>query len=124
MDEKMTDREYVESRVGACTASYINCGMTDSYWAIRKDSDGQELCRVYCGALAGEAPVWSHAKAIAEVEEEIDLAKRIRKQVEHGMDWDGGFGVKQWDDAWIPVADRLLASAQARLRELKQGMKV
>ena len=114
------DEEYVRARWGDCTASYINCGMSSSYWSVRRESDGQELCREYCGALKGDDPAWSAARAfteqrerdIAEVQEEIEyvssfawLPSRSGKREEH------------------PVWQRILAVEQARLAELRRGMK-
>ena len=118
----MTDEEYVRARWGDCTASYINCGMSSSYWSVRRESDGQELCREYCGALKGDDPAWSAARGfteqrereIAEVEEEI-------AELESHILCYGNGSVE--DERMICVYQRILAVEQARLAELRGGMK-
>ncbi len=122
----MDDREFLEQHVGPCTASYINCGMADSYWAIRKDEDGQEFCRCYCGAMAGASPAWAEArrilearlKAIAEVEEEM-------RWLEHYL---GGTVIlgppsEKWREPEASVLKRILTREQIHLSALKSGMR-
>jgi hypothetical protein len=114
----MDDEQYVRERYPEAIAAYSNQGMTDSHWVVLVKPYGDELVRLYSGALCGEGPVWEKARAfteerekqIAEVNTELNLLYKVGNC---------GFDTKQE----VAAFNRIFAREQAALDELKRGLK-